>query len=81
LKERAEAVGAWLERSLGDTVREAFVTLSPTKAMALSASHIVERARLAEYRSRLERAQSERGELRFLTSGAWPPYSITALDS
>lgn len=81
LKARAEELSAWLAACLGDVVREALVSLQPTESLVLSASHLVERTRLDEYREALKRAQSERVELHFLTSGAWPPYSFTSAGS
>ena len=77
---RAEEAAGWLARSLGATVREARVRLCPSERLLLSASHLVERGRVAEYRERVRAARAEReGVLRFLTSGAWPPYSFCDL--
>lgn len=81
LKQRAEEIADWLNRSLAGTVRERQATLQPTQALVLSAAYLVERARLKEYRAALCQAQKERTELHFLTSGAWPPYSFTNLSS
>jgi hypothetical protein len=78
LKERASDVAAWLSERLGDVVRESEISLQPNESLVLSAAHLVERARLEDYRDALRRARSERGELHFLTSGAWPPYSFTS---
>ncbi|HEX8853144.1 MAG TPA: GvpL/GvpF family gas vesicle protein [Pyrinomonadaceae bacterium] len=77
LQERAAEVRAWLAAGLGDAVREERVSVSPSQALVVRAAHLVERARLEAYRERLERLRAERAErLRFLTSGAWPPYSF-----
>jgi Gas vesicle synthesis protein GvpL/GvpF len=81
LKVRAEELAAWLAACLGDVVREALVSLQPSESLVLSAAHLVERARLDEYREALRQAQRERVELHFLTSGAWPPYSFTSAGS
>lgn len=81
LRERADDLAAWLGECLGDVVREAEVSLRPTESLVLSAAHLVERARLKEYRASLGRARRERGDLHFLTSGAWPPYSFTSAGS
>jgi hypothetical protein len=77
LRAEAEGVAAWLEGRLGDAVREAEVSVRPLEAMVLAAAHLVERARLEEYKERVERARLERAELHFLTSGPWPPYSFS----
>jgi hypothetical protein len=77
LEERAGEIRAWLAAGLGDAVREERVTVSAAQALVIRAAHLVERARLTEYRARLERLRGEReSRLRFLTSGAWPPYSF-----
>ncbi|HXG64244.1 MAG TPA: GvpL/GvpF family gas vesicle protein [Blastocatellia bacterium] len=80
-KAQAEEIAAWLERHLGDAVRETAVTVRPAESLVVSAAHLVERAKLEMYRERLERARKERADLYFLTSGAWPPYSFTTLRS
>ena len=80
LKKSAEEVAAWLAGRLGDAARESRVELCPAAAsnLLVRAAHLVERGRLEEYRARLAEACAERGgELRFLTSGAWPPYSFS----
>ena len=81
LKSRAEELDEWLGVWLGAAVRESIARVLPSPSMALAVSHLVERARLDEYNERLRNAQKERGELRFLTSGVWPPYSFCNLDS
>jgi hypothetical protein len=81
LKERAASVAAWLAKCVGASVREAQVSVQPMKSLVVSAAHLVERERLEEYRSALRRARMERSELHFLTSGAWPPYSFTEINS
>lgn len=74
----AEEVAAWLAGRLGDAARESRVRVAPAEALAVSAAYLVERARLAEYRGRVRAARAERGgSLKFLTSGAWPPYSFS----
>ena len=78
-KERAEEVSVWLGQTVEGLVREARVELQPSEKLILAASHLVERALLADYRAALGRAKNERPELHFLTSGAWPPYSFTSV--
>jgi acid phosphatase family membrane protein YuiD len=81
LRRQAGEVARWLRRRLGETVRESSERICPTRAMALAAAHLVERARLEEYRARLAQAREDRAGLRFLTSGPWPPYSFCELSS
>jgi hypothetical protein len=66
-----------------DTVRDTRVRLRPMEALVVRAAHLVERRQVGDYRARLEAALGTRrgGDLRFLTSGAWPPYSFTDLES
>lgn len=74
---RAEEVAAWAAESLRGVVRETRARVSPSERIVLRASHLVERARLGEYREAVGRLREGAGaELRFLTSGAWPPYSF-----
>jgi hypothetical protein len=79
LKERAEEVSAWLGRTVEGLVRESSVSLRPSENLILAASHLVERSLLADYRRALGCAKTERPELHFLTSGAWPPYSFISV--
>jgi Gas vesicle synthesis protein GvpL/GvpF len=81
LRRQARALARWLEERLSDTVRESTVRVCPTEGMAISAAHLVARARLDEYRARIARARKDRSDLRFLTSGEWPPYSFCKLSS
>jgi hypothetical protein len=77
LKERAEKLGAWLSARLDETARESSVEVQPLQTLVVKAAHLVERERLAEYRERLQEMRRERNDLRFLTSGPWPPYSFS----
>lgn len=77
LKARAEEASAWLAGLLEGAVRESRVSVNPAESLFLSAAHLVERAGLDDYRARVRAAREERGtDLRFLTSGPWPPYSF-----
>lgn len=78
---RAAEAASWLAERLAGSVRESQVALRPKGALALAAAHLVERARLEEYRVALARARAERTDLHFLTSGPWPPYSFTSARS
>jgi hypothetical protein len=76
MKARAEGVAGWLAAEIGDAARESNIEIAPGRAMALRAAHLVARSRLNEYRARLDEARRARPDLRFLTSGPWPPYSF-----
>jgi len=81
LKKQAEEIARWLEERLKESVRESSVRVCPTRGMAIAAAHLVARERLEDYRSRVAQARNERAGLRFLTSGAWAPYSFCELSS
>ena len=82
LRAKAEEITVWLASTLGEAVREAHVNVRPEETLVVRAAHLVERARLEDYRQRLEAARAERGAwLHFLTSGAWPPYSFSEVSS
>jgi hypothetical protein len=77
LKSRAEELAAWLDRSVYGVVQESAVRLRPSESLAVSAAHLVERGRVAEYKERVRALGDERTGLQFLTSGPWPPYSFS----
>ncbi|MCA1635926.1 MAG: GvpL/GvpF family gas vesicle protein [Acidobacteria bacterium] len=80
LRIRAEAVAEWFDGRLSDVVRESRVTVNPAGALVVRAAHLVERGRIEEYRARVQALGEERAaSLRFLKSGAWPPYSFSDL--
>jgi hypothetical protein len=81
LKVRAEELQAWLDKLLKDVVKESTSNVRPAEALVLSASHLVARERLESYRERLSEARGQHQELRFLTSGPWPPYSFSDFSS
>jgi hypothetical protein len=76
-RRRAEELAAWLDAGLAGLVRETAVRPRPAGGIALSAAHLVERGRVAEYRARLRSLGAGRENLRLLTSGPWPPYSFS----
>ena len=78
-RRHAEEAAAWLASGLGGLAREAAVRLSPSEAISVRAAHLVERERVAEYRTRLRALAAERRDVRLLTSGPWPPYSFSEM--
>lgn len=75
----AEEVAAWLASRVSGLVRESSARVHSAGALFVRASHLVERARLEEYRARVRELTSERADLHFLASGPWPPYSFSDL--
>ena len=78
-RHRAEEVAGWLAVGVSHLVRESSVRVNPSDALVVRAAHLVERARVEEYRQRVRSLGAERSELHFLTSGPWPPYSFGEL--
>ncbi len=75
-RRRAEELAAWLASGVGELARESAVRVSPSEAIVVRAAHLVERARVGEYRERLRGLGAARAGTRLLTSGPWPPYSF-----
>jgi Gas vesicle synthesis protein GvpL/GvpF len=80
LKKQADEIAAWLDGRVSGAVKKSVVRTRPSEVIVIDAAHLVERRRLDEYRALVEAARGEREGLRFLTSGAWPPYSFSGLD-
>lgn len=78
-RRRAEEAAAWLASGVGELARETATRLSPSEAIFVRAAHLVERTRVAEYRTRLRALAAVRRDLRLLTSGPWPPYSFSEI--
>ena len=76
---RAEELAAWLAAGLAGLALESAARVSPSEAIVVRAAHLVERGRVAEYRTRLRELGAGRPGLRLLTSGPWPPYSFSDL--
>ncbi len=79
LKRRADGIAVWLNGRLGNAIKESVVRVQPAEALVIAASYLVKREGLPQYRACLELAQAERRDLRFMTSGPWPPYSFSDL--
>jgi hypothetical protein len=79
LRRRAEGVAAWLASRVSELVRESAARTSPSEALVVRAAHLVERARLSEYRGQVRALSGERADLHFLASGPWPPYSFSEI--
>jgi hypothetical protein len=80
VEQEARELEAWLGAGLRDIVRREQITIEPKQRLVLSASYLVERPRLTDYRRALGRLQAERTNLHFLSSGPWPPYTFANID-
>ncbi|HEY0321360.1 MAG TPA: GvpL/GvpF family gas vesicle protein [Pyrinomonadaceae bacterium] len=77
LKERAEELAAWLKLRAGKAASATNVQVQADESLVVRAAFLVERACLQDYQESVEEARAERTDLRFLTSGPWPPYSFS----
>lgn len=80
LKERAGEIAAWLKDSVAGQAVEHQVEVRPSESLVVRAAFLVRRERLNDYQARVEEARASRLDLRFLTSGAWPPYSFSNIN-
>jgi len=67
-----------LNLELADVVRGAEVSTHNTPRPMASVAHLVEKSRIAEYRSKLGRASACRMDFAWIQSGPWPPYSFVS---
>ena len=86
LREQAGAaqkgqLSAWLREKLGDLIKEEKISVTPSETIILArADHLIERADVQEYRTKMAAAVEERPEIRFMVSGPWPPYSFANIE-
>ena len=77
---QAKEITAWLYKTVNGLTRDEKVTVQPSEKLFLAAAHLVERAKLNQYREKMAKARETRPELHFLFSGPWPPYSFANID-
>jgi hypothetical protein len=80
LKVRAEELAAWLDERVAEAAIDHEVRVNPGESLVVRAAFLVGRARLHDYQEKVEKARHERADLRFLTSGPWPPYSFSNIN-
>lgn len=76
----ATEISTWLRDSLSGLIRDELVTIRPTERLVLSAAHLVERDKIAQYRKAAAETCQNRPELHFLLSGPWPPYNFANIE-
>jgi len=81
MNERADEIASWVSEKLQGAVRYTMKTAQPSGSPVLALSYLVERERVEEYRELLNAVRRERPHLHFLTSGPWPPYSFSDINS
>ncbi|HEX8747189.1 MAG TPA: GvpL/GvpF family gas vesicle protein [Pyrinomonadaceae bacterium] len=80
LKERAKEIADWLTGTVGGAAFDRNVEVLPSESLVVRAAYLVRRELLGDYRQKLEAARVARPDLRFLTSGPWPPYSFSIIN-
>lgn len=74
-------LSAWLREKLGDLIKEEKISITPSETVILArADHLISRADVQEYRTKMAKAVEERPEIRFMVSGPWPPYSFANIE-
>ena len=78
--QRAE-MSAWLREKLGDLIKDEKISVTPSETVILGrADHLIARADVQNYRTKMAKAIEERPEIRFMVSGPWPPYSFANIE-
>jgi len=77
---QAKEISTWLNETVSGLTRDVKVSVQPSEKLFLAAAHLVERAGLKQYRLKMAAARAARPDLRFLSSGPWPPYSFTNIE-
>jgi hypothetical protein len=67
-----------LNRDFSDLLRASEITTHNTPRPMASVGHLVEKLRIAEYRSKLRAASATRTDFAWIQSGPWPPYSFVS---
>src|SRR5215813_7894466 len=62
----AKKVASWLEKHIGETIKDGRIEESRTDKLILAAAHLVQRGAVEQYRAQLKAAREERPELHFL---------------
>jgi hypothetical protein len=76
-----EQLSTWLHERLGDLIKEQKISITPSETVILArADHLIDRAKVQEYRGKMGAAIQERPDIRFLVSGPWPPYSFANIE-
>ncbi|HEV8190254.1 MAG TPA: GvpL/GvpF family gas vesicle protein [Ktedonobacterales bacterium] len=74
----AQTVASELDRRLRPHVRESQYRVDTLPGLAVRAAYLVDRDMLAGARTALMECRRAYGELRFLVTGPWPPYSFVS---
>ena len=71
----------WFNGKLGKLTRDERINVVPSRRLVIAqVGHLVERANILEYRTRMAQAIEERPDTRFMVSGPWAPYSFANIE-
>ena len=74
-------LSAWFSQKLGKLTRDEHINVVPSERVVIArADHLIDRANILEYRTRMAQAIEERPDTRFMVSGPWPPYSFANIE-
>ena len=76
----AKDISTWLHDQVKTLTRDEQVIVRPSEKLVVAAAHLVERAKIPQYKDTLAAAREKRPELHFLVSGPWPPYSFANIE-
>lgn len=76
----AATISTWLHERVSALIRDEQVTLRPSQKLVLAAAHLVERAKITQYREKMAETRQNRPDLHFLLSGPWPPYTFANIE-
>jgi len=76
----AKDISTWLQDQVKALTRDEQVIVRPSEKLVVAAAHLVERAKIPQYKETLAAAREKRPELHFLVSGPWPPYSFANIE-
>jgi hypothetical protein len=75
-REKAGELARELDVAFRPHVVDARLTLAPTSRMAVRAAYLLHPSSISRFRDVFEEVRGMQGDLRFLLSGPWPPYSF-----
>jgi hypothetical protein len=78
--QRAE-LSRLLHKELGSLIKDESMGLRPSEGVVLAAVfHLVESAKIQQYREKMAEVFQQRPDLEFRVSGPWPPYSFANIE-
>lgn len=79
--EQAQALARDVHGALADLARESTCQVVARGDVVLTAAYLLPRAGVEQFRSALQAAEAEAGDVTLVLTGPWPPYSFTLLEA